>query len=99
MPEKDYGCFKALWLERSMKSAVLFNALLTVSAAYQRVLYGARETRCSLKRKSNIIKCINAALDDPVRGISDEIIGAVACLTASEVCTPLKNHGTEGKFD
>lgn len=85
MPQKDHDSFKYLWLKQAMQSPLLFDSLLVSCAAYRRVLQGSGETKNSLARKNSIIRYINSVLDDPVKGISDESIGIVTCLTASEV--------------
>jgi hypothetical protein len=87
MPEKDHDCFKYLWLKQAMHSPLLFNSLLVSCAAYRKVLEGRGETKTSLSRKNKLIKYINSILEDPVKRVSDESIGIVACLTASEVCS------------
>ncbi|KAH8819015.1 hypothetical protein F5884DRAFT_825627 [Xylogone sp. PMI_703] len=84
MPEKDFECFKYIWLRRSITNTMLFEALLATCAGYRKALYGCEETPSSLARKSDIINYINMALDDPARRTSDDVIGIVACLTATE---------------
>ena len=75
-----------IWLPYALQDSTLFQATLSFAEVHLDVLAGNYNSQRAIIHKGHSIRAVNAKLRDSEHALSNETIGAVAMLAASEVC-------------
>ena len=85
----DLGCesnaLTNIWVPYAMTDPVLFLATLNFAAAHLDILRGRWNNPGTLNRKIQTTRLVNARLQNDAEALSNETIGSVAILAATEV--------------
>ena len=73
------------WVPNAMTDPALFLATLNFAAAHLDILRGRWNNTSTLSRKIQTTRLVNARLQNKTEALSNETIGSVAILAATEV--------------
>ena len=74
-----------VWIPYAMTDPALFLATLNFAAAHLDILWGRWNSSSTLARKIQTTRLVNARLQNKTEALSNETIGSVAVLAATEV--------------
>lgn len=74
-----------VWVPYAITDPALFLATLNFAAVHLNILRGQYNSRSTLMHKGETIRLINARLQKPTESLTNETIGSVAMLAATEV--------------
>lgn len=88
----------SIWFPLAAKDAVLLQTTFFVCATYYELLRGSRCSALAMRHKALLLQLINERLNDPILGVSDGMVCAIALFGGTEASYPLlQSSSTKGE--